>query len=93
VEPKKKEYIMVAHSNGKKVAFITGTNKGIGFETARQLDRRGMAVIIGARDPQRGVDAVATLRGEGIEAHSVRLDVTDEHSIRTSVREVERAFA
>jgi NAD(P)-dependent dehydrogenase (short-subunit alcohol dehydrogenase family) len=68
-------------------------SKGIGFEIARQLGRRGMAVIIGARDPQRGAEAAATLRGEGIEAHPVRLDVTDEHSIRAAVCEVERAFA
>jgi NAD(P)-dependent dehydrogenase (short-subunit alcohol dehydrogenase family) len=52
VEPKKKEYIMVAHPNGKKIAFITGANKGTGFEVARQLGQRGMAVIIGARGQQ-----------------------------------------
>jgi NAD(P)-dependent dehydrogenase (short-subunit alcohol dehydrogenase family) len=92
VEPKQKEHGMVAHPNGKKIAFITGANKGIGFEVARQLGRRSMAVIIGARDPQQGADAARTLGGEGIDAHPVRLDVTDEHTIRAAVREVERVF-
>jgi NAD(P)-dependent dehydrogenase (short-subunit alcohol dehydrogenase family) len=72
---------MDAHPNGKKIALITGANRGIGFEVARQLGRCGMAVIIGARDPQQGADAATTLRGEGIDAHHVRLDVTDEHTI------------
>jgi NAD(P)-dependent dehydrogenase (short-subunit alcohol dehydrogenase family) len=51
-----------------------------------------MAVILGARDPQRGADAATTLSGEGIDAHHVRLDVTDEHTIRAAMQEVERAF-
>jgi NAD(P)-dependent dehydrogenase (short-subunit alcohol dehydrogenase family) len=83
---------MGAHPNDKKIALITGANRGIGFEVARQLGRRGMAVIIGARDPQRGTDAATTLRGEGMDAHHVRLDVTDEHTIRAAVQEVGRAF-
>ena len=46
---------MGAHPNCKKIALITGANRRIGFEVARQLGRRGMAVIIGTRDPQRGL--------------------------------------
>ena len=37
-----------------KVALITGANKGIGLEIARQLGKQGITVIIGARDPQKG---------------------------------------
>ena len=83
---------MVHIRTARRSRSITGANRGIGFEVARQLGRRGMAVIIGARDPQRGADAATTLRGEGIDAHHVRLDVTDEHTIRAAVQEVERAF-
>jgi NAD(P)-dependent dehydrogenase (short-subunit alcohol dehydrogenase family) len=51
-----------------------------------------MAVMIGARDPQRGTEAATTLSGDGIDAHQVRLDVTDEHTIHAAVQEVGRAF-
>ncbi len=64
-----------------KIALITGANKGIGFETARQLGALGMTVLIGARDETRGREAEDTLRKEGIDARFVRIDVTDEESI------------
>jgi NAD(P)-dependent dehydrogenase (short-subunit alcohol dehydrogenase family) len=44
------------------IALITGANKGIGFETARQLGARGVTVLIGARDEARGIAAEGTLR-------------------------------
>ena len=61
----------------KKVALITGANKGIGLEIARQLGRQGMTVIVGSRDPQRGQAAADALKAEGIDAHTVKLEVTD----------------
>src|SRR3954471_15926030 len=63
-------------ANTKKVALITGANKGLGFEMARQLGKAGVTVVLGARDPQKGEAAAAKLRGEGVEAHFLKLDVT-----------------
>lgn len=60
----------------EKVAFITGGNKGLGLETARQLGKLGITVVIGSRDPQRGADAAQKLQSEGIHAEAVRFDVT-----------------
>lgn len=68
----------------KTVALITGANKGIGLETARQLARRGLMVLIGARDEARGRAAAETLQKEGLDARAVRLDVTDEGSVRAA---------
>lgn len=58
------------------VTLITGANKGIGFETARQLTELGHTVYIGARDVERGERAAAALG-----ARFVRLDVTDDASV------------
>ena len=64
-------------ASDKKVALITGANKGIGLEIARQLGTQGITVVIGSRDPQKGQDAVNTLKAEGIDAHTLKLEVTD----------------
>ncbi|MGF1933522.1 MAG: SDR family NAD(P)-dependent oxidoreductase [Nostoc sp. ChiQUE02] len=45
-----------------KVALITGANKGIGYEIARQLGSRGATVLVGARDIKRGEEAANKLR-------------------------------
>jgi len=76
----------------KKIALITGANKGIGLETARQLARQNVTVIIGARDPNKGEQAAKTLRGEGLPAHAIQLDVTDRKSIDQAAATIERDF-
>jgi len=64
-------------STQNKVALITGANKGIGLEIARQLGRQGITVVLGSRDPQKGHDAADALKTEGLDAHTVKLEVTD----------------
>jgi NAD(P)-dependent dehydrogenase (short-subunit alcohol dehydrogenase family) len=65
----------------KKIALITGANKGIGFETARQLAAQDMTALVGARDEERGRAAERALRDGGADARFVRLDVTDPKSV------------
>ena len=48
------------------IALITGANKGIGLETARQLGARGVTVLAGARDEVRGLRAESALREDGV---------------------------
>lgn len=74
-----------------RVALVTGANKGIGLETARQLGRRGMTVLVGARDPARGEAAAGQLRDEGLDARFVQLDVTDSASIAAAARAIAAA--
>lgn len=62
---------------GTGVALVTGANKGLGFETARQLGRLGMTVLLGCRDRQRGQSAAKRLAEEDLDVTSVPLDVTD----------------
>lgn len=60
----------------EKVAFITGGNKGLGFETARQLGKLGIKIVIGSRDVANGKEAVEKLKAEGVDAEAVRFDIT-----------------
>ena len=60
--------------NGK-VAFITGANRGLGLETARELGKDGIVVVLGSRDSKKGEAAAAKLRDEGITAESLGFDV------------------
>jgi len=61
----------------QKVALITGANRGIGFETAKQLGEKGITVILGARTQSAANEAAAKLVEQGIPAFGLKLDVTD----------------
>ncbi len=77
----------------RKVALVTGANKGIGFEVARQLARdHGMTVVIAARDDARGREAADKLVADGLDARAVVLDVTDPTTAEAAVRQVEEWF-
>ncbi|MEO7030043.1 MAG: SDR family oxidoreductase [Acidobacteriaceae bacterium] len=76
----------------KKVALITGGNKGIGLETGRQLGKLGHAVLLGARDVPKGEAAAKQLRADGIDARAVKLDVTRADDIAAVVRTIESKF-
>ncbi len=76
----------------QKVALITGANKGIGFETARQLGQQGIKVLVGARDETRGKEAEAKLKGEGIDAEFIRLDLGDAKTHDDAVKYIGEKF-
>lgn len=69
----------------KRTVLITGANKSIGFETAREMGNRGYKIWLGCRDAARGQDAVDLLLSEGIEARLAIIDVTDQESIDAAV--------
>lgn len=74
------------------IALITGANKGIGLEIARQLGAQGITVLIGARDEKRGSEAAEKLQAENIDAHAVQLDVTNQESIDAAAKYIENQF-
>ena len=72
-----------------KKAFITGANKGIGLEVAKQLLQKGFHVYIGSRDLQNGREAVKKLKAENLNrVEAIQLDVTDENSIKKACAEI-----
>jgi NAD(P)-dependent dehydrogenase (short-subunit alcohol dehydrogenase family) len=70
------------------IALITGANKGLGFETARQLGQRGIHVIMAARDAKNGEQAAQKLKAEKLSVEAIQLDVTDEASIANAVKTI-----
>lgn len=73
----------------KEIALVTGANKGIGYEIARQLLEKGLLVVIGSRDLKNGEQAAKEL---GADAHALQLDVTDPASIQSAAKTLAEKF-
>lgn len=76
----------------KRTALVTGANKGIGFSIARQLAQRDIKVIVGARDPDKGIVALKQLQSEGLEAYFIAIDVTRAISIEAAIGKIKDDF-
>lgn len=68
----------------QKIAFITGGNRGLGFQTALELKNAGAKVVIGVRDPAQGKEAVAKLRAAGVDADLLHFDITKAADIKAA---------
>jgi NAD(P)-dependent dehydrogenase (short-subunit alcohol dehydrogenase family) len=79
-------------ANTKKIALITGANKGLGLEMARQLGKAGATVVLGARDAQKGEAAAAALRKEGLDAQFLKIDVTNRQDHTAAAKFLEKNF-
>jgi NAD(P)-dependent dehydrogenase (short-subunit alcohol dehydrogenase family) len=75
-----------------KAALVTGANRGIGFEIARQLAENGVHVLLTGRNCEAVVEAAATLRSTGLDVEALVLDVTKTDSIGAAAAEVERKY-
>jgi NAD(P)-dependent dehydrogenase (short-subunit alcohol dehydrogenase family) len=75
-----------------KIALITGANKGIGLETARQLGKLGVIILVASRDLARGEEAAEVLRGVGVDARAIKLDVGNEADRVAAAKYIEREF-
>ncbi len=79
-------------SNYKRVALVTGANRGIGFEIAGQLASKGITVLIGARDKTKGIEARNRLAAQDLDVHFTLLDVTDQTSIQAAIGKIRDNF-
>ena len=74
------------------VALVTGANKGIGLEIARQLGKRGFSVYIGARNATLGEEAAAKLRSENLDARSLHIDLDQPPTSQAAARTIQNEF-
>ncbi len=76
----------------KKVALITGANKGLGLEMSRQLAQAGVTVVLASRDRENGEAAAARLQKESLDVHPLKLDVTSKQDREAAAKFIEEKF-
>ena len=75
-----------------RVALVTGANKGLGLETARQLGAEGVRVLMASRNKERGTEAVQKLKSEGLDVEFVQLEVTKASDVDALVRYIDSTY-
>jgi NAD(P)-dependent dehydrogenase (short-subunit alcohol dehydrogenase family) len=81
------------HKSKRKIALVTGGNRGLGYETCRQLAQLGLTVLLGARDLTKGKSAAYQLNErEDLDVKFYQLDVSNQKSIYNIAKEVEQQF-
>jgi NAD(P)-dependent dehydrogenase (short-subunit alcohol dehydrogenase family) len=83
---------MTAQNHKGKIALITGANRGIGYELARQLGKAGVTVLIAARNAELGNAAAGKLKADGADAHFIELDVTKPETIAKAAKALEARY-
>ncbi|MFD0861917.1 SDR family oxidoreductase [Sungkyunkwania multivorans] len=76
----------------RKIALVTGANRGIGLETVRQLASNGIHTILTARNEAKGRETVASLKEEGLLVDFQRLDVTNEQQAKAVAAAIEKTY-
>ncbi|MCC6289097.1 MAG: SDR family oxidoreductase [Chitinophagaceae bacterium] len=72
-----------------KTALVTGANKGIGFEVARQLAQKRIYVYLGSRNIENGLEAVKKLKAEGLSnVEAIQIDITNDESVKNARAEI-----
>ena len=78
--------------NSKKIALVTGANKGIGFEIAKKLSEAGCTVVLGARNEKLGKDASEKLKSAGGKTEYVNLDLLKPETIEKAAAFIKDKF-
>jgi NAD(P)-dependent dehydrogenase (short-subunit alcohol dehydrogenase family) len=76
----------------KKIALVTGANRGLGFETCKQLSELGVTVLLTSRDPTKGEVAAKRLIDKGLDVIFYQLDVSDRNNINDIFTKIENQF-
>jgi NAD(P)-dependent dehydrogenase (short-subunit alcohol dehydrogenase family) len=78
--------------SGTRIALVTGANKGLGFETSRQLSQQDIKVLMGSRSITRGRKAVRSLLEEALDVEIIHLDVTKTDHIRQAAKYIKEKY-
>jgi NAD(P)-dependent dehydrogenase (short-subunit alcohol dehydrogenase family) len=76
----------------RKIGLVTGANKGIGYEVARDLAHSGCAVLLGARSQALGEEAAAKLAADNLDVRYIGLDLDDSAAIAAAARRIDEDF-
>jgi len=76
----------------KRIALVTGANKGVGQEVARELARNGLLVLLGARDPVLGEAAAAALQSQGLAARFIEVDLNRPATLNAAAERIAAEF-
>jgi NAD(P)-dependent dehydrogenase (short-subunit alcohol dehydrogenase family) len=76
----------------KKIALVTGANRGIGFETCRQLSQLNLTVLLTARDTIKGEVSTKQLTDKGLDVVYYQLDVSNKNNIKSIFDKIEQQF-
>ncbi len=80
-------------TTAKRITLVTGGNKGIGLEISRNLSGAGCTVLLGARNAERGRQAVRTLEQSGLsDIHSIEIDVTRQDTVTAAAQAIEARY-
>lgn len=85
----------ITMSSAQQIILVTGANQGLGYLTALQLSKRpDVHVLVGARDPAKGAEAVKKIQAESPvgEVSTVTIDITSDESIVAAVHKIEGQF-
>ena len=77
----------------KKIALVTGANRGLGFETTKQLSQLGLKVILTARDRIKGENATKELTDQGLDVIFYKLDVSNKEDVANIYNVIEKTFS
>lgn len=76
----------------KKVALVTGANKGIGFATAQKLAEHGITVLLGSRDEANGKASAEKLQQLGLDVHYISIEMEERETFSIAAEYIERVY-